>query len=338
MYKPMRILIVEDDPSAACIFQHWLRSANHRVEVEHTAEAALARLRSGQQWDLILADIELPGRSGLDLVKQIHLSHPHLPVLLITGHRSTEIASAAMASGAVGFLLKPFDRYSLLERVDGVAQWQSQTLRILAIGAHPDDVEVGCGGTLLTHSQAGHQVMILPLIRGTPYSASSMLEAANAAQILGAHLHTAPLLEPREASLLRLTALLSEVIQQFQPTWVYTHSVNDFHPEHRLTYSATMTAAREVPNVLCYQSPSSTPAFRPTRFVDIQEQLTDKQIALNAYLSQFAARHYLKPDQVAATASYWGRFSSCRLVEAFQVVRSEEDLDQSPTTIHYPAQ
>ena len=65
--------------------------------------------------------------------------------------------------------------------------------------------------------------------------------------------------------------IIQAAIRELQPTHVYTHCAEDTHQDHRAVHAASLVAARGVPNVYCYQAPSSTVEFRPNRFVDITE-------------------------------------------------------------------
>jgi LmbE family N-acetylglucosaminyl deacetylase len=114
---------------------------------------------------------------------------------------------------------------------------------------------------------------------------------------------------------------IKAVIEAVRPTMVYTHSIHDVHQDHRNTHRAVMVAARTIGSVYCFQSPSATVDFRPARFTDIEEQISGKLAAINAFASQAAVRQYLEPDLIEATARYWSRFGPSRYAEAFEVVR-----------------
>jgi hypothetical protein len=87
-----------------------------------------------------------------------------------------------------------------------------------------------------------------------------------------------------------------------------------------------MVAAREVGSIFCFQSPSATVDFRPTRFVSIDSHLGAKMRAIEAFSSQLAVRAYLEPDLISATARYWSRFAEGRYAEAFEVIRDGAGL------------
>ena len=194
---------------------------------------------------------------------------------------------------------------------------------MLAVGAHPDDVEIGAAGALLAHRAAGHEIAILTMSRGArggPDEARAG-ESRRAAAILGASLYLEDMEDTRISESDPTISAISAVIEKVQPTIVYTHSIHDVHQDHRNTHRAVMVAAREVGSVFCYQSPSATVDFRPARFIAIDEHLTVKLAAIGAFASQASVRPYLAPDLIEATARYWSRFGSGRFAEAFEVVR-----------------
>ncbi len=316
MAKAMRVLVVEDDPSTAGLLSLWLEKAGYVVEVDHSAEEATNRLYSGQRWDLVLADINLPMRSGLELVQRIHLRFPFLPFLLITAERNTETASAAVSSGALGFLLKPFDRAGLLDRLEELRVWVQQRRKILVTGAFAADAPVGCGGTILKYASAGHQVMILPLIRGANHDSRADGEAESAASALGAALSCSPLWDGGMITRARLASSIEEVVGEFQPDVVLAPSAAELHTSRRLVHEATIYGARKVRNLLCYQSPTSSTAFCPTLFMETEAEFSEKQRSISCFRGS--------PPQISKQSlAHWGHSPQSRATEAFQVVRLE---------------
>ena len=193
---------------------------------------------------------------------------------------------------------------------------------VLAIGAHPDDVEIGVAGTLLAHGASGHAVNILTLSRGAEGGATDLrvAESQAAAALLGARLFMEDLEDTRIASGHPTVGLIERVIDLVRPTIIYTHSIHDTHQDHRAVHEATMVAARRVPRISCYQAPSATVDFRPTRFVPIADHVDAKQRAIDAFATQ-ADRSYLQPEVIRSNSCYWGRFAHASHAEAFEVVR-----------------
>lgn len=107
------ILLVEDDRSAAESLRNVLEDEEYKVIVAPTGEQALV-MAEKERCDAVLADLRLPGLSGLDLVKRLHSDRPRLPIILMTAHGTTEIAIEATRHGAFDYLLKPFEMPALL--------------------------------------------------------------------------------------------------------------------------------------------------------------------------------------------------------------------------------
>ncbi len=168
---PGRILLVEDDPEAA-LFAIRVLGVRGGFDVTHSAGpvAALCQARE-ESWDLVITDIEMPGMTGLELLEQLRRHDPLVPVAVVTAHVTVGNAVSALRSRADEFLEKPLRAEPLIETAaalvaKGRAARQAGREVVLAIGAHPDDVEIGAGGTLLGHHHAGHQVAILTMTRG----------------------------------------------------------------------------------------------------------------------------------------------------------------------------
>ena len=79
-----------------------------------------------------------------------------------------------------------------------------------------------------------------------------------------------------------------------------------------------------MPRVFCYQTPSSTVEFRPTRFVPVDEFMDRKLAVIRSYTSQVKQRRYLDAELLRATSRYWSRYGHSRFVEPFEVARDTE--------------
>lgn len=323
-----RILIVEDDPEAAQFAIHVLGTKGG-FDVIHTPDPAIALKRiSSETWDLVLTDVEMPGMTGIELLEAVRRISPDLPVAVITAHPSVDTAVLALRHRADEFLEKPVRPDRLIGAVSalvekGRAARLASRQSVLAIGAHPDDVEIGAAGTLLAYRAMGHEVSILTLSRGARGGTETARagESEMAARVLGATLYLDDLRDTDIAEGDPTIGVISRIVQSVQPTAIYTHSFHDVHQDHRNAYRATMVAVRDIGRVYCFQSPSATVDFRPTRFVDIDDHLERKLAAIDAFTSQVEVRTYLDPDLIASTARYWSRYGGGRYAEAFEVVR-----------------
>ena len=110
------VAIIEDDDSYRAAVQRLLKSAGFSVQSFASAEDFL---RSGQQSETgcLIADIRMPGMSGLDLQSKLNSDHCPIPTIFITAHGDEKMRLQAMRGGAVKFLAKPFDGEILLEAV-----------------------------------------------------------------------------------------------------------------------------------------------------------------------------------------------------------------------------
>jgi LmbE family N-acetylglucosaminyl deacetylase/CheY-like chemotaxis protein len=328
-----RVLLVEDDAGQAELLSRWLERGGMDVSVATDRAAGAAMAQSGG-WDCVLSDIWLPDGDGLEVASTSKTQHPNTPVVLMTASGDLALAMRAM-SDADALLLKPLDRHALISRLrDLVAHGRTRskmtaaTETVLAIGAHPDDVEIGCGGILAAHRALGRRVVIATLTGGEQGGAGAVRrdEAAAAAHLLGADLVVGNLPDTCLTVGPETIGFIESVIREVQPSIIYTHTAHDMHQDHRATHHATLVAARRVANVYCYQSPSSSVAFAPTRFVDITASFEQKRALLKVHASQSSTRAYLGDEIVLATARYWARFAGYGLVEPLEVIRESTSL------------
>ena len=110
------VAVIDDDESYRVAVQRLLKSADLSVRAFDSAEAFLT---SGQQHETgcLIADIRMPGMSGLELQSKLNSDHCSIPTIFITAHGDEKMRMQAMRAGAVKFLMKPFDGETLLEAV-----------------------------------------------------------------------------------------------------------------------------------------------------------------------------------------------------------------------------
>src|SRR5437867_8446241 len=110
--NPARVLIIEDDPRDAELFRRLLESAGYQIEIATRPAAGLARARSGD-FAAVLTDLNLgPERDeGRSLVIQLHAIDPHLPVILMTGGHTPDMAIEVIKLGAFDYFSKPLDPF-----------------------------------------------------------------------------------------------------------------------------------------------------------------------------------------------------------------------------------
>jgi FixJ family two-component response regulator len=119
--KTKLVAIVDDDDSMRDALQGLLKAVGLPAQTFASAEEFL---KSGQhrQTACLIADIRMPGMSGLELQAQLNAEHCRIPTIFITAHGDAKLRMQALRAGAVEFLAKPFDDEALLESVRGALQ------------------------------------------------------------------------------------------------------------------------------------------------------------------------------------------------------------------------
>jgi len=181
---------------------------------------------------------------------------------------------------------------------------------VLALGAHPDDLELGCGATLAKLAASGVRVAAVIFSRGGE-GASQQFDRAEetrtALAALGVHeviQHSLPDTRLHE-HLNDLIAVIEGHEREFSPQRVYTMFDGDRHQDHRAVYQASAVACRPVPQILGYETPSSFPNFGPTVFEPIEDFVELKIRALQRHESQ-GKRLYMHEDKIRSAAHFRG--------------------------------
>jgi LmbE family N-acetylglucosaminyl deacetylase len=173
-------------------------------------------------------------------------------------------------------------------------------MKVLAVGAHPDDVEIGCGGTLVLFKRMGHEVYILILTRGEASGDPKVREGEcrKAASIIGAdELIFGNLWDTKITDGIETIMAIENVIKRIKPDIIFAHSWKDGHQDHRNTGMAALSAARNSKKVLLYESPAALREFCPQVFVDVSTTFDVKLRALECFGSQ-AAKVYFRGNNM----------------------------------------
>jgi two-component system response regulator QseB len=146
----VRVLLVEDDRMLGAGVQRGLRLEGHAVDWVQDGLAAEAALRS-EPYELVLLDLGLPGRGGLDLLRDLRRRGKHTPVLVLTARDAVSDRVAGLDAGAADYLVKPFALDELAARVRAVVLRSSgRATPVLELGAlrlDPAAHEVTLAGT-----------------------------------------------------------------------------------------------------------------------------------------------------------------------------------------------
>lgn len=203
-------------------------------------------------------------------------------------------------------------------------------MRVLAVGAHPDDIELGCGGALLAHRARGDEVTLLVMTTGEegPQDARSRIgEQEDAADLLGATLLWGGFRDgavPLDRSAVNV---VQDAIEASGADLVYGHATSDTHQDHRATSAAVLAATRRASRVLLFESPT-TVTFAPVIYVDIATLVEAKLNLLRAHMSQVLKNGLVDLDALEAQARYHGFRARVRNAEAFESERFLLELTQ----------
>jgi len=201
-------------------------------------------------------------------------------------------------------------------------------MKVLAIGAHPDDIELGCAGALLRHVEAGDEVTMLVMTPGEmgPQGLTSRVrEQEAAAAVIGARLVWGTFEDGNVPSGRDAVSLVDRIVAETGADVIYAHAPNDTHQDHVATSLAALASGRRTARVLYYQSPSTT-SFDPTVFVDVERTLGDKLASLRAHWSQVMQCPMVDLEAVEAGARYWGSRAKISYAEAFETPRFVWDI------------
>ncbi len=167
---------------------------------------------------------------------------------------------------------------------------------VVAIGAHPDDLELAIGGTLARLARDGVRVVMAVVSIPGDYQVR-LEEAKRAADILGCELHVLMDGDGRRIDDLKsyqLVGLLDSVVRECQPAAVLTHSASEFHRDHVTVHNATVSTQRlsqfdffSYSPTMCRPVPVQ---FHPRLYVNVSDTIDTKMAAIQAHSSQFGCR------------------------------------------------
>ena len=197
---------------------------------------------------------------------------------------------------------------------------------VLAIGAHPDDLEIGVGGALARFARAGARIVMAVVSVPSNYE-TRVAEAREGAKIIGAELHVLMEGACRRVEDLKsyeLVAMLDRLIHDLGPAAVITHGNADFHRDHLLVHNACLPTQRlRYFDLFCFQPSMCRPvpiSFHPRAYVDVSDTIDTKMQAIMAHSSQFGGRR-LSTDMYREFAHVQGRLVGVEYAEGLDVLR-----------------
>lgn len=196
---------------------------------------------------------------------------------------------------------------------------------VLAVGAHPDDVELGCSGALALHKMNGDKVYLLVLTKGEASGDIEVREreCRRAAEILGVDGLFFGGLKDTEVHDGRETIdIIEKIIDKVKPDVIYAPTSKDTHQDHRNTGYATLSAGRRCKMILLYEGASTQRDFTPQVFVDIEKTFELKKKVTRVFGSQLSNHrggYGLAVKGIEGLAKYRGYQAGLDVAEAFEV-------------------
>ena len=200
-------------------------------------------------------------------------------------------------------------------------------MNVLAIGAHPDDIEYACAGTLIRHVHEGGAKVYLCIVTDGSSGGDPQVrrrEQLDAAELMGIEEvffldYPDTEFECNRESIMRI----EEVVDNVAADTVYTQWGEDTHQDHRAIARAVVPGARRVPNLLYFEG-FSAQHFKPTVFVNIGKVINQKLGALEAHASQIEKpniEHLNIIDIARSAAHFRGIQGRVTYAEGFTPVR-----------------
>ncbi len=199
-------------------------------------------------------------------------------------------------------------------------------MNILAIGAHPDDIELGCAGTMLRYVRAGHKVYYLIMSDGARGGASGTRKAeqeAAASRIGVTKLFWGNAVDTKFTVDSGMVSFIERVCSEVKPDEVFVNYTEDSHQDHRALAKCVVSAVRYVPRVLFYEDYTSLD-FNPEIFVDIADVIEEKVEVVKCHRSQVDRQHPSQLDMIEsikAVAHFRGFQGKVKYAEGFKPLR-----------------
>jgi len=205
---------------------------------------------------------------------------------------------------------------------------------VLVIGAHPDDCEIGVGGTIASYARHGHRVVAVNLRvpsgringNGNHEKQRRQNEGEKAAALLGAESLTFNLKREEIQPNVKLVAAIDKLLADLGPSVVFTHWHGDSHPEHVATTQAVLAATRRNRcSVYMYEvtlpGGISPEPFFAQKLFDVSDTIDLKMAALACYETQLELYGESWLEAIKGRAAFRGFQLGCRYAECFQVVK-----------------
>ena len=209
---------------------------------------------------------------------------------------------------------------------------------VMAVGAHPDDIEFGCSGTLCNHIDVGDNVVMVIMTNTESVDGvtgdvlrtkkENQEEAISSSKVIDCNIEFLPFKDLHVPFSFESVSKLETLIKKYDIDTIYTHWAGDANQDHIATFKTTMAAARYVPNVFCYEQIPiprvSENSINPNYYVDISKTFDRKIKASSCHKSQitkYKSHGFDVPKNLETIAKFRGIQANCEYAEAFQVIK-----------------
>jgi len=209
---------------------------------------------------------------------------------------------------------------------------------IMAIGAHPDDIEFGCSGTLYNHIQRGDNVTVVVMTNTESVDGvtgkvlrtkkQNQKETINSSKVLGCTAKFLPFTDLHIPFSFSSVSKLDNLIRKYNVDTIYTHWAGDANQDHIATFKITMAAARYVPNVFCYEqipiprvSENEMGAHYYVNITDSFDKKIEASLCHKSQFKKYSSLGFDVVDNLKTLARFRGIQANCKYAEAFQVIK-----------------
>jgi LmbE family N-acetylglucosaminyl deacetylase len=201
---------------------------------------------------------------------------------------------------------------------------------VIFIGPHPDDIELGCGGTIAYFVRKDYNVICIFVTNGGHLTQGKLrkkesIKACISLGVLKSNIYFGKFKDTCIPVSFEVISFLEKFYFDCKDDlWgVFIPSQEDSHQDHRAVYSCCISAFRRSPRIYTYQSPSTFGSFNPTTYIDISGFLRKKKKSLYCHKSQIARKKiYTEYESILNIAKYHAQQLGVKYAEAFQTVRN----------------
>ena len=200
------VLVVDDDDAEVDLLRSVIEATGaYRVTAARDGDVGAA-LIVHQKWAFVIVELVLSGKPGVEVIQAGRKEHPDLPIMFVSTSSHSTLIDAAFRAGANHQLTLPIDPQEVLTHILGYSSTVDleRAPTVVAVGARPGDLEMGCGGILARHRSEGHRIAVVNLagggdrhsgLAGTARLAADLLDASilnvgdESQRIMASHSH-----------------------------------------------------------------------------------------------------------------------------------------------------